>query len=145
MSSNPPSASTERQAFLRRFVMRAICPATVYAWLLYVAIAGRNLKGLVCLIGVVVLLLTGVWTIRHVQRAAETFATPENRAEHLRLQLLLGKRLGGILCGVVFGVGLCFLRCSPSQFLSLAVPILLSGATAMAFLGHRTAKKLEKA
>lgn len=125
--------------------MRAVCPVIVYAWLLYVAIAGQNLKGLVCLIGVLVLFLTGVWTIRHVQRASEAFATPANRAEHLRLQLLLGKRLGGILCGVVFGVGLCFLRCTPSRFLSLAVPILLSGAIAMIFLGRRTANKLEKA
>ncbi len=143
MSSSTPD-SAARRAFIRRFALRAACPVVVYAWLLYLSAANRDLKGFVCLIGMFTLFLTGLWTIRHVQRAAEIFTTPENRAEHLRLQLLLGKRLGGCLCGVVLGVGLCFLRCDSARFLSLAVPILLSGSAAMAFLGRQTAKKLAR-
>ena len=121
-------------------LLRFTCPIVVFAYLVWQAVASANWNLALCLLALLLTLAGGVPVIQGATRRCENAAPGERKAK-LDLALRMTKQLGGVFCGMVLAVGLCY-TLETARFFALALPLILSGWGAMLWIIRRTFRTL---
>lgn len=136
MSGGPTPSSNRPGGRLAAWLLRITCPAVVFGYLAWQAIASANWKFALCLLALVATLGFGFLAVRRLSAHCQAAPTEAERQRRLAAAMQLTRRLGGVFCGMALGVGLCY-TFETGCFFSIALPLLLSGWGAMFWLFRR--------